>query len=296
MEAIEAAVEKFRKLLTEQCERAEKMKNPPAQKRADGKIRIGLIDGDGIGPIIMREAKRVLCELLKEQIAGGRVELKEISGLTIENRLRLGVSVPEDTLAEIRKCDVLLKGPTETPKGGTLESANVALRRELDLFSNVRPVRVKELGIDWTFFRENTEGEYVLGSSGVEIPGVLAFDFKVITDEGTRRIARAAFDFARKNGKTHVSIVTKANIMKKTGRQIFGNLPRGGQRLSRNCRRGLLYRHYVRQPAQRADTPKVSGLRPAQSLRRHHHGRGRADTGRRRYGRQRQRGGEVCDV
>ena len=216
MEAIEAAVEKFRKLLTEQCERAEKMKNPPAQKRADGKIRIGLIDGDGIGPIIMREAKRVLCELLKEQIAGGRVELKEISGLTIENRLRLGVSVPEDTLAEIRKCDVLLKGPTETPKGGTLESANVALRRELDLFSNVRPVRVKELGIDWTFFRENTEGEYVLGSSGVEIPGVLAFDFKVITDEGTRRIARAAFDFARKNGKTHVSIVTKANIMKKT--------------------------------------------------------------------------------
>ena len=198
MEAIEAAVEKFRKLLTEQCERAEKMKNPPAQKRADGKIRIGLIDGDGIGPIIMREAKRVLCELLKEQIAGGRVELKEISGLTIENRLRLGVSVPEDTLAEIRKCDVLLKGPTETPKGGTLESANVALRRELDLFSNVRPVRVKELGIDWTFFRENTEGEYVLGSSGVEIPGVLAFDF------------------ARKNGKTHVSIVTKANIMKKT--------------------------------------------------------------------------------
>lgn len=133
---------------------------------------------------------------MKEQIAGGRVELKEISGLTIENRLRLGVSVPEDTLAEIRKCDVLLKGPTETPKGGTLESANVALRRELDLFSNVRPVRVKELGIDWTFFRENTEGEYVLGSSGVEIPGVLAFDFKVITDEGTRRIARAAFDFA----------------------------------------------------------------------------------------------------
>ena len=216
MEAIEAAVEKFRKLLTEQYERAEKMKNPPAQKRADGKIRIGLIDGDGIGPIIMREAKRVLCELLKEQMAGGRVELKEISGLTIENRLRLGVSVPEDTLAEIRKCDVLLKGPTETPKGGTLESANVALRRELDLFSNVRPVRVKELGIDWTFFRENTEGEYVLGSSGVEIPSVLAFDFKVITDEGTRRIARAAFDFARKNGKTHVSIVTKANIMKKT--------------------------------------------------------------------------------
>ena len=111
---------------------------------------------------------------------------------------------------------MLLKGPTETPKGGTMESANVAIRRELDLFSNVRPVRVPEKGIDWTFFRENTEGEYVLGNSGVEIRNVLAFDFKVITDEGTKRIAKAAFDFAQKTGKKHVSIVTKANIMKKT--------------------------------------------------------------------------------
>lgn len=213
---IEEATEKFRRLLTEQCERAERMKNVPPGQSADGKIRIGLIDGDGIGPVIMNEAKRVLFTLLKNDLERGRVELKEIEGLTLENRLRLGVSVPPDTLDAIRKCDVLLKGPTETPKGGTMESANVALRRELDLFSNVRPVKVANEGIDWTFFRENTEGEYVLGSSGVEIPGVLAFDFKVTTDEGTRRIARAAFDFAVKNKKTHVSIVTKANIMKKT--------------------------------------------------------------------------------
>ena len=97
-----------------------------------------------------------------------------------------------------------------------MESANVTLRRELDLYANVRPVSVPEKGIDWTFYRENTEGEYVLGSSGIEIPGKLAMDFKVTTDLGTRRIARAAFEFARREGKNNVAIVTKANIMKKT--------------------------------------------------------------------------------
>lgn len=213
---IDKAAEKFKALLTAQCARAERMKNPPARKDGKEKIRIGLIDGDGIGPIIVRQAKKVLSSLLKEETESGKAELVDIDGLTLENRLRSGASVPEDILEKIKTCDVLLKGPTETPKGGTMESANVTLRRELDLFSNVRPVRIKEEGIEWTFFRENTEGEYVLGSSGIEIPGLLAFDFKVTTDEGTRRIARAAFDFAKKNGKTHVSIVTKANIMKKT--------------------------------------------------------------------------------
>jgi isocitrate dehydrogenase (NAD+) len=76
-------------------------------------------------------------------------------------------------------------------------------------------VAIPEQGIDWIFFRENTEGEYVLGSRGVELPG-MAVDFKVTTDFGTRRIARAAFDYAKNNGKNKVSIVTKANIMKKT--------------------------------------------------------------------------------
>ena len=78
------------------------------------------------------------------------------------------------------------------------------------------PVTVPEEGIDWIFYRENTEGEYALGSKGVDVPGVLAMDFKVTTDCGTQRIARAAFEYARKNGKTNVAIVTKANIMKKT--------------------------------------------------------------------------------
>ena len=139
-----------------------------------------------------------------------------IDGLTIENRLALGKAIPDDVLAEIKKCDVLLKGPTTTPKGGTMESANVALRRELDLYANVRPVTVPEENIDWIFYRENTEGEYVLGSRGVELPEKLAVDFKVTTNAGTKRIARAAFEYAKQNGKTNVAIVTKANIMKKT--------------------------------------------------------------------------------
>ena len=215
---IKAAVEHYETLLRKQLARVDEMEKgaQAADLSKKEKIVIGVIGGDGIGPIIVEQAKRVLDILLKDEIATGRVEIREIGGLTIENRLALGQSVPEETLAEIKKCDVLLKGPTTTPKGGTMESANVTLRRELDLYANVRPVSVPEKGIDWTFYRENTEGEYVLGSSGIEIPGKLAMDFKVTTDLGTRRIARAAFEFARREGKNNVAIVTKANIMKKT--------------------------------------------------------------------------------
>ena len=212
------AAEHFRALLAEQLHRQERMAlGTPARDFAHMEhIVIGLIPGDGIGPIIMTQARRVLEKLLVAEIAGGRVELRDIHGLTIENRTAQGKAIPDDVLEAMKGCDVLLKGPTETPKGGTLESANVAMRRELDLFANVRPVSVPEAGIDWTFFRENTEGEYALGSRGIEVPDMLSVDFKVTTDAGTRRIARAAFEFARANGKTNVAIVTKANIMKKT--------------------------------------------------------------------------------
>ena len=217
-EAIDRAVEQFRTLLTEQIARTERMERGAQAKNfaAMDKIVIGVAGGDGIGPIIMRETRRVMDALLKDEIASGRVEIRDIDGLTIENRLALHQSVPADTLSAIKSCDVLLKGPTTTPKGGTMESANVTLRRELDLYANVRPVTVPEEGIDWIFYRENTEGEYVLGSRGVEIPGKLAMDFKVTTVPGTRRIARAAFEYAKNNGKKSVAIVTKANIMKKT--------------------------------------------------------------------------------
>ena len=215
---IQRAIDDFETLLREQLDRVDRMKDGGDCPYCDINkgVTIGLIGGDGIGPVIMRESERLLRKLLADEISSGKVTLKKIEGLTIENRTALGKSVPDDVLAEIKSCDVLLKGPTTTPKGGSMESANVTLRRELDLFANVRPVSVPDEGIDWTFFRENTEGEYVLGSRGIEIPGRMTMDFKVTTEPGTRRIARAAFDFARANGKTKVAIVTKANIMKKT--------------------------------------------------------------------------------
>ena len=215
---VDAAVEQFRSILEEQIARQRRMESEKKftdYKKLD-KIIIGICGGDGIGPIISAESERLLAFILKDEIKAGKIELRTIEGLTIENRIAHNKAIPDDVLAEIKACNVILKAPTTTLKGGTLESANVAMRRELDLYANVRPVAVPDANIDWAFFRENTEGEYVLGSRGVEIPDTLAFDFKVTTTEGTKRIARAAFEYARNNGKTNVAIVTKANIMKKT--------------------------------------------------------------------------------
>lgn len=220
---IRSAVEQFEAMLREQYDRNERMKESAANAvpLADkGKIVIGMTPGDGIGPVIMDETKKVLETLLADKLASGRLELKTIDGFTIERRLETGETVPADVMEEMKKCDVLLKGPTTTPNaamgGKNLESANVFLRKSFDLYANVRPVKVENEGIDWTFFRENTEGEYALGSRGVRVGDVFSIDFKVTTAEGTRRIAKKAFDFARDNGKKRVSIVTKANIMKKT--------------------------------------------------------------------------------
>ena len=215
MNQIDLACEHFRKLLEEQQRRIANMQTEKVDFLKKETITIGIIDGDGIGPIIMEQAVRALEKVLDKLIASGRIILKRIYGLTIEERLVQNKSVPESVLEQIKACDVLLKGPTTTPMGGNMESANVTLRRELDLYANVRPVSIPEQGIDWIFYRENTEGEYVLGSKGVELPG-MAVDFKVTTDPGTKRIARAAFEYAKNNGKSRVSIVTKANIMKKT--------------------------------------------------------------------------------
>ena len=215
---IDSAVAHFKKLLTEQISRQQQMEknNKVTDYQALDKIIIGICSGDGIGPIISAESERVLNFILKDEIQKGKVELRVIEGLTIENRIAKNKAIPDDVLAEIKACNVILKAPTTTLKGGTLESANVAMRRELDLYANVRPVAVPEENIDWTFFRANTEGDYVLGSKGIEFPETLAFDFKVTTNAGTRRIAKAAFEYAKNNGKTKVAIVTKANIMKKT--------------------------------------------------------------------------------
>ena len=219
---INNATEKFAELLKKQLERAEKLNQNEdfTDFTALDKIVIGIIPGDGIGPIILREAENILNFLLKDEIRSGKVELKKIEGLTIENRVKQLKSIPDDVMAEIKKCNVLLKGPTTTPSKGdglpNLESANVTMRRELDLFANVRPVKVPEKGIDWTFFRENTEGSYAVGSQGINVNDDLAVDFCIHTTGGCERIARAAFEFAKNNGKKRVSAVTKANIIKTT--------------------------------------------------------------------------------
>ena len=184
------------------------------------KIVIGICGGDGIGPIITNAAQRVLEYMLADDVKSGKIEFKVIDGLTIENRVAHMQAIPDDVMAELKACHVILKGPTTTPKKGdpwpNIESANVAMRKALDLFANVRPVRVPEQGIDWTFFRENTEGSYAVGSQGVAVTDELSVDFCVATTEGTERIAKAAFDYARKNKKGKVSIITKANIIKAT--------------------------------------------------------------------------------
>lgn len=181
-------------------------------------IIIGVIGGDGIGPHITAEAQRVLEHLLKDHVSRGKVEFRTIEGLTIERRSKVMKPVPGDVLAEIKKCHVLLKGPTTTPKKGdpwpNIESANVAIRKELDLFANVRPVRVPSQGLDWMFFRENTEGAYALGPFGVEVTGDLAMDFTVATKQGCERIIELAFDYAKKNNINRVTAVTKANVVK----------------------------------------------------------------------------------
>ena len=219
---IKEAAEKFAALVQMQLERNERIK---AEKeftdyKSLDKIIVGVCGGDGIGPIITNEAARVLRHLLADDVKSGRIEFRTIDGLTIENRAAQHKAIPDDVLAELKKCHVILKGPTTTPRAGdpwpNVESANVAMRKELDLFANVRPVKVPGEGIDWTFFRENTEGGYAVGSRGINIDDELAFDFVVTTTEGTERIARLAYDYARKNHKNRVSIITKANIVKTT--------------------------------------------------------------------------------
>lgn len=219
---IKNAVEKFESLVRSQLERSDTIK---AQKdfvdfEALDKIVIGVCGGDGIGPIITKESARVLEYMLKDDVKAGKVEFKVIDGLTIENRAEVMKAIPDDVLEELKSCHVILKGPTTTPQAGdnwpNIESANVAMRKELDLFANIRPVRVPEQGIDWTFFRENTEGAYAVGSLGVNVTDDLALDFVVTTTEGTERIARLAYDYARKNKKERVSIITKANVIKTT--------------------------------------------------------------------------------
>ena len=218
--AIERAKEHFGSLLERQIERVAAMKESAdfVDYNALDTVKIGLIGGDGIGPAITDTARGVLERLLSEAVANGRIEFRDIEGLTIENRAAHLQSIPDDVLAEIKECDVTLKGPTTTPEKGdgwpNLESANVGMRKELDLFANVRPVRVPSEGIDWVFFRENTEDLYALGSDGIDVTEDFTIDFRLISEPGSERIIRAAFEHAKQNGRERVTVVTKANIVK----------------------------------------------------------------------------------
>ena len=219
---LDIACEKFRRVMEGQLRRVEDMKAQGdfIDYATLDTLRIGVCGGDGIGPVITREAERVLRHILSDEVAAGKVAFVPIDGLTLENRITAGKAIPDDVMAELRSCHVILKGPTTTPQKGSgvpnIESANVAMRKALDLFANIRPVKVPAQGIHWTIFRENTEGGYAVGSSGFNVTDDLAMDFVVTTRQGSERIARIAYDYARRNGFTRVSLVTKANIIKTT--------------------------------------------------------------------------------
>ena len=237
-EAIETAKEHFGNILQQQLERVEQLKQEPdwTDYSSISPIIIGMLGGDGIGPTISSETQRVLEYLLRDAVSSGKVEFRVIEGLTIENRAAKMQSIPDDVLEEIKECHVTLKGPTHTPEQGdgwpNIESANVSMRKALDLFANVRPVRVPAENIDWTFFRENTEDMYALGSQGINVTDDLGIDFRVITSQGSERIIEAAFAHAKRTGRTKVTVVTKANIVKTTdgkfldfGRQVAQRYP-----------------------------------------------------------------------
>ena len=232
---IKEAQSEFARLIKGELERIERVRNAPGPKDFSklDKIVVGIFPGDGIGPVIMAQALRVMRELLAPEIESGHVELRQIDGLTIEDRVAAGESLPADVLERARECDVLIKGPFVTPHAGdglpNFLSANSLLRRSLDLYAAVRPIKIPKIGADWTFFRENIEGEYIWGNKGIQVNDDLAVDFKVLTRPGSDRLARAVFDYCRKNDKHSITLVTKANIVKLTDGNFIKAFERVGQ-------------------------------------------------------------------
>lgn len=174
---------------------------------------VTLIPGDGIGTDVTNSVKEVI-KALGTDIEWEVVEAGE------EIMEEKGTPLPEDVLESIRRNKVAIKGPLTTPVGTGFRSVNVALRKELDLYANVRPnlslpgldLRYKD--IDLIIFRENTEDLY----AGVEhqVGKHAAESIKIITREGTERICRLAFEQSKELGRKHITVVHKANIMKFT--------------------------------------------------------------------------------
>ena len=181
------------------------------------------IPGDGIGPEVVKAAQSVIdavdLEVNWQEAAAGQVALDE-----------LGDPLPEATLDAIRHADATLKGPTATPSGTGFRSVNVALRQQLHLFANFRPARslpgikTRYEDVDLIVIRENTEGLY----SGLEhtvVPGVVE-SLRVITEKASRRIARFAFQTAKRQGRRRVTCVHKANILKLSDGLFLKRVPR----------------------------------------------------------------------
>ena len=170
-----------------------------------------LLPGDGIGPEVSAATVRVL------EAAGARFEW-ETHAAGAEALARLGDPLPPDVLEAVRRHGLALKGPVTTPVGTGFQSVNVRLRKELDLYANLRPVRTLEgvparvPNVDLVIVRENTEDLYS-GLEHVVVPGVVE-SLKIITEKASTRIARFAFEHARKIGRKRVTAVHKANIMK----------------------------------------------------------------------------------
>jgi len=172
---------------------------------------ITLIPGDGIGPEVTAAAVRVLTatglDFVWETVLAGASAIGEE-----------GSALPPRVLESVRRNKVALKGPTETPVGTGHRSVNVDLRKQLDLYANLRPVKtlpgIKSRfdGVDLVVVRENTEDLYS-GLEHVVVPGVVE-SIKIITEKASTRIARYAFDYARTHGRQKVMAVHKANIMK----------------------------------------------------------------------------------
>ena len=144
MDQIQIAQQQFGELIKSELERIERMKLDTEIKDFSklDTITVGILPGDGVGPILMKQALRVLENLMAPEIASGRLVIRQIEGMTIERRADLMQSLPDDVFQACKECDVLVKGPMVTPREGdpwpNLVSANSLLRRGLDLFAAVR--------------------------------------------------------------------------------------------------------------------------------------------------------------
>jgi isocitrate dehydrogenase len=215
---------------------------------SDGKLVVPdrpvvpFIAGDGIGPEVWRAARRVI-DAAVETSYGGRRQVQWLELLAGQEAVSRGLELlPEDTIETIRRHRVAIKGPTMTPVGSGHRSINVALRRELDLYASVRPVRYFEgvvspvrnpEAFDVVVFRENTEDVYagiefaagsdearrlegLLEDMGFSLPAMSGIGIKPISRHATRRLVRAAMQYAIAHGRRRLTLVHKGNIMKHT--------------------------------------------------------------------------------